>query len=45
MGKKRHAYRVLVGKPEKRPRCRREDNVKMDLKEIEWEGVDWKCLE
>jgi hypothetical protein len=35
-----------VGKPEKerplgRPRCRRVDNVKMDLREIGWDCVDW----
>jgi hypothetical protein len=37
MGEKRNAYRILVGKPErKRPlgRRRRGDNIKMDLKEI-----------
>jgi hypothetical protein len=37
--RKRNAYRVLVGKPEGkrplgRPRCRWEDNIKMDLREI-----------
>jgi hypothetical protein len=36
MGERRGAYGVLVGKPEKRrplgrPRCRREDNIKIDL--------------
>ena len=36
MGKRRAAYRVLVGKPEgrrpvERTRHRREDNIKMDL--------------
>jgi hypothetical protein len=36
MGKRRGAYRVLVGKPEGRkplgrPRHRREDNIKIDL--------------
>jgi len=41
MGEWRGAYRVLVGKPEEksalgRPRCRWEDNTKMDLKEVEW---------
>jgi hypothetical protein len=46
MGEKRNAYRVLVGKPEGkrplgRPRPRREDNIKMDLREIGWGGVDW----
>jgi hypothetical protein len=36
----------LVGKPEgkrplRRPRCRKEDNIKIDLGEVELEGVDW----
>jgi hypothetical protein len=36
----------LVEKPEgRRPfgrhRCRWEHNISMDLKEIEWDGVDW----
>jgi hypothetical protein len=39
MGERRGAYRALVGKPEgrrplERPRCRWEDNVKMDLREV-----------
>ena len=35
-------YRVLVGKPEgKRPLCRWEDNIKMDLQEVECGGMDW----
>jgi hypothetical protein len=45
MGKKRNAYRILVGKPEGkrplRPRRRWVDNIKMDLREIGWDGVDW----
>jgi hypothetical protein len=46
MGEKRNLYRLLVGKPEgKRPlgRLRRRwiDNIKMDLGEIGWGGVDW----
>jgi hypothetical protein len=45
-GEKRNAYRILVGKPEgKRPlgRPRRNwvDNIKIDLREIEWDGIDW----
>jgi hypothetical protein len=41
IGKKRNAYRLLVGKPEGkrpvgRPRCRCVDNIKMDLLEIGW---------
>jgi hypothetical protein len=31
-----------VGRPEgKRPRCRWEDNIKMDLREIEWGDINW----
>jgi hypothetical protein len=48
MGEKRNAYRILVGKPEVkrplgRPRRRCVDNIKMDLREIEWEwiGLIW----
>ena len=46
---RRDAYRVLVGKPEEkgplgRPRCRCEDNIKMDLQEVgwgAWTGLIW----
>jgi hypothetical protein len=47
MGAKRNAYRILVGKPEgTRPlgrvgRRRWVDNIKIDLREIGWDGVDW----
>jgi hypothetical protein len=45
-GEKRNAYRILVGKPEgKRPLGRSirtwMDNIKMDLGEIGWDGMDW----
>jgi hypothetical protein len=38
-----------MGKPEGkrplgRPRCRWVDNIKMDLGEIGWDGVDWMEL-
>jgi hypothetical protein len=41
----RCAYRILVGRPERRrllgrPRCRWEDNIKMDLQEVGWGGMD-----
>jgi hypothetical protein len=39
---KRNAYRILVGRLEgKRPRHRWVDNIKMDLREIGWDGMDW----
>ena len=49
MGDGRGVYRVLVGKPEGksplgRPRCRWEDNIKMDLEEVRcgaWTGLIW----
>jgi hypothetical protein len=48
MREKRNAYRILAGKPEGerplgRPRCRCVDNIKIhvDLREIEWGGMDW----
>jgi hypothetical protein len=46
MGENRNAYRLLVGKPEgKRPlgRPRRSwmNTVKMDLREIGWDGMNW----
>ena len=46
MGDWEGIYRILVEKPTgKRPLGRHsrvyEDNIKMDLKEIKWWGVDW----
>jgi hypothetical protein len=48
-GERRGTCRVLVRKPEGkrplgRPRCRWDNNTKMDLKEIVSEGVDWNVL-
>jgi hypothetical protein len=46
MEEERKVYRVLVGKPKGkrplgRPRCRWVEGIRMDLKEIGWEGVEW----
>jgi hypothetical protein len=49
MGEVRGACNILVGRPEGkrplgRPRCRWEDNIKMDLREIGFGDVDWIYL-
>jgi hypothetical protein len=41
-----NAYRILVGNPEgkrplRRPRRKWVDNIKMDLREIGWDDMDW----
>jgi hypothetical protein len=46
MGEKWNAYRLLVGKPERkrplgRPRRSWVDNIRMDLREVGWGDVDW----
>jgi hypothetical protein len=46
MGWMRNAYRSLLGKPEgkrplAKPRCRWEDNIKIYLRGIRWEDVNW----
>jgi hypothetical protein len=45
MGEKRNTYRILVGEPERkelqgRARSRWMVNIKMDLREIGWSGMD-----
>jgi hypothetical protein len=45
MGEGRGVYRVLVGRPEGKkslesPRCRWEDNIKIDLRETGIEGAN-----
>jgi hypothetical protein len=45
MGNMRDAYKICIGKPEGKrprgiPRLRWED-IRMDLREIGWEGVKW----
>jgi hypothetical protein len=49
MGEKRNAYRIMVGNPEGkrplgRPSGRSVDNIKMYLREIGWDGMDWMDL-
>jgi hypothetical protein len=46
MGENMNEYRILVGMPEGkrplgRPRRRWVDNIKMVLREIGWDGMDW----
>jgi hypothetical protein len=43
---KRNTYWILVGNPEgkrplRRPKRRWVDNIKMDLREIGWDGIEW----
>jgi hypothetical protein len=45
-GETRNAYRILVEKPEGnrplgRSRCRWVDNIKIYIRRIGWDGVDW----
>jgi hypothetical protein len=49
IGEQRSAYRILVGKTERkrplrRPRRRRDDNIKINLRETEWCDMDWNNL-
>jgi hypothetical protein len=49
MGEGRGVHRVLFGRPNGkrplgRPRHRREDNIKMDLREIGIDGANWVWL-
>jgi hypothetical protein len=41
----RNSYNIFIGKYEERPlarpRRRRDDNIRMDLRKIRWEVVDW----
>jgi hypothetical protein len=46
MGERKNTYRIFVGKPEGKiplviARRRWVDNIKMDLREIGWDGMDW----
>jgi hypothetical protein len=42
MGKMKNEYKILVRKPRgRRPGHRWEDNIRTNLRETGWEGVDW----
>jgi hypothetical protein len=46
MGENRNAYRLLMGKPDGkrlpgRPRRWWMDSIKMNFREIGWDGMDW----
>jgi hypothetical protein len=46
MREKRNAFRILMGKPEGkrplgRPRRRWVGNIKIDVREIRWDCMDW----
>jgi hypothetical protein len=45
-GEMKNAYKILVRnltgrQTTQRPRRRWEDNIRMDLRETVWEGIDW----
>jgi hypothetical protein len=45
-GEEANVCKILVDRPERttrlgRPKCRWENNIKMDLREIRWGGMDW----
>jgi hypothetical protein len=46
VGEERKVYKVSVGKPQEkrllgRPRRRWENGIRMDLRELGWDGVGW----
>jgi hypothetical protein len=48
-GEMTSAYKILVGNPDwkkplRKPSRRWENNIRMDFREIDWEGVDWMYL-
>jgi len=49
MEDRRGAYRVLMWRPDGRgplgrPRCRWEENLKIDIQKVGWGGMDWLAL-
>jgi hypothetical protein len=49
-GRKKNAYKILVGKPYGKgtignPRCHWMDNIELDLGVVGWCGVDWIDLD
>jgi len=46
MGEMKNAYNILVEKPEGKSqhgksRHRWDNNIRMDFREIEWQGINW----
>jgi hypothetical protein len=46
MGEVKNAYKIFIAKPDGktphgRPRLRWDNNIKMDLRKVGWEGVYW----
>jgi hypothetical protein len=49
MGLEMNAYSVSLGLPQgkralRKPTCRLEDNIKINLRELGWRNVDWSHL-
>jgi hypothetical protein len=49
MGETRNTYKILIGKPEEtwpigRPRRKWEDNIRLNLREVGREVMDWMHL-
>jgi hypothetical protein len=49
MGERRNTYNIVDGKrelkrPLGRPRRRWEDNIRMDIREVWWDCLDWMHL-
>jgi hypothetical protein len=39
-----YSFRIMVGKPERNPRRRNDQDIAIDLSEIVFDGMDWSDL-